>query len=95
MTNEKCLIDKNGTEVRVGDFVRVIEIPRDIVFFEEEEREHVNSMLGEVLEVEEIDEWGCAEVTKWWELGNGMSKSHSLHLSAHEMELVVGLTREV
>jgi len=88
MTSVKAVFDKNGAEVRVGDLVRVVEIPRGIVLFEDEERQCVDSMLGEVFEIEDIDQWGCAEVTKWWELGEGMSKSHSLNLSAHEMELV-------
>jgi hypothetical protein len=95
MNDVRALIDKNGAEVGVGDLVRVIEIPRDIIFFEEEDRQDVSSMLGEVFEIEEIDEWGCAEVTKWWELGDGLSKCHSLHLSAHEMELVKRGAHEV
>jgi hypothetical protein len=86
--NDRVAIDKNGAEVRVGDFVRVVEIPSDITLFNDEERRCVNSMLGEVFEVEEIDPLSCAEVTKWWTLGEGLSMSHSLNLSAQEMELV-------
>jgi hypothetical protein len=79
--------DRNGSSVRVGDFVRVLHIPDD-VRPTHDEAPYVESMLGEVFEVEEIDPLGCAEVTKWWQLGEGHSRSQSLNLSPHEIERV-------
>ena len=54
----------------------------------DEEREDVESMLGETFEVEEIDKHGCAWVTKWWDRGNEERESHSLGLSPAEMVFV-------
>jgi len=48
-----------------------------------EEWECVRSMLGEVFEIYEIDEWGGAWV---------QYQSHSLSLESDEMELVEGQT---
>ena len=49
-----------------------------------EEWECVRSMLGEVFEIYEIDEWGGAWV---------QYQSHSLSLESDEMELVEGQTQ--
>jgi len=48
-----------------------------------EEWKCVRSMLGEVFEIYEIDEWGGAWV---------QYQSHSLSLESDEMELVEGQT---
>ncbi|MEO5824107.1 MAG: hypothetical protein ABIT71_26670 [Vicinamibacteraceae bacterium] len=50
-----------------------------------EDRADLSSMLGEVFEVYEIDEWGQAWVRKSWP---GSHRYHSLGLDAHEMERV-------
>ena len=84
---EKCATDRNGAAVRVGDHVRVVHIPVD-VYPTAEEAPYVNSMLGEIFEVEDIDPLGCAEVTKWWKLDDSHSMSHSLNLAPGEIELV-------
>jgi hypothetical protein len=86
--------DKNGALVRVGDFVRVVQIPDD-VRPTKDEAPLVESMLGEVFQVEDIDPLGCAEVTKWWRLDKGHSRSQSLNLAAHEMERVERKRNEV
>jgi len=63
--------DIDGREIVEGDTVRVLTIDPDIIGkLNDEEREDVESMLGETFEVEEIDKHGCAWVTKWWDRGN-------------------------
>ncbi len=89
--------DKNGTVVQVGDQVRLLglsgkwldELPDD-------ERTKVLSMIGETLEIEEIDEFGHPWVRKAWpDEGAGTCQSHSVALDSSEMELIVGSRREV
>lgn len=83
-------VDRNGNEVKVGSLVRVISIDSSLTdVLPAEEASDVNSMLNEVLEVYEVDEYGCAWVEKWWDRGGGRIESHSLSLSSSEMELVV------
>ncbi len=54
-----------------------------------DEKAQVRSMIGEVFEVEEIDEYGSPWVCKQWpENDQGESLSHSLALRADEMESV-------
>jgi hypothetical protein len=75
--------------VSVGSRVRVLAVPvllkRDLPA---DEWAAVESMLGEVFEVNEIDEWGQAWVQKWWGEGDGVKRSHSIGLDPHEMERV-------
>ncbi|MGD2129215.1 MAG: hypothetical protein PVJ17_07910, partial [Lysobacterales bacterium] len=68
---------------------RVLAIdPKVLDSLPEDERTRVDSMLNEVLEVYEIDEYNQAWVDKRWERGEDCMESHSLGLSAAEMELV-------
>lgn len=54
-----------------------------------EEKRDVLSMIGEVFEVEEIDEYGHPWVRKSWpNEEEGKCHSHSIALERHEMELV-------
>ena len=81
--------DVNGKVVRVGSRVRVLKIPAGVTKnLSDKETRDVNSMLNDVLEVYEIDDYGCAREEKWWDRGEGKSESHSLSLSSVEMELV-------
>jgi len=84
MPEVKQVRDRNGKKVLVGSRVRVVAIA---AFLERdlppEECECVRSMLGEVFEIYEIDEWGGAWV---------QYQSHSLSLESDEMELVEGQT---
>ncbi|WP_454831321.1 hypothetical protein [Pseudoxanthomonas wuyuanensis] len=82
--------DKHGNIVGVGTRVRLIgltgqwleDLPAD-------EKSAVLSMVGEVFEVEEIDEYGQAWVRKSWsDSQGGTCNSHSIGLAAHEMEVV-------
>ena len=68
--------------------MRVLSLPSGVIDrLEAEEVERVMSMIGEVFEVDEIDEYGGAWVVKWWHTGPDRSKSHSLALSAENMEI--------
>lgn len=82
--------DKDGKAVSVGTHVRVLVVPPLDPDLEDEEVERVNSMLGEVFEVYEVDAYGRAWVEKWWCSGSGSSMSHSLALESNEMERVDG-----
>lgn len=83
------LKDKKGNPVNVGDSVQVISFEESILKnLTPEERNDVKSMIGGIFEVEEIDEYGCAWITKWWDRGNGKSESHGLSLSSNDMEKV-------
>jgi hypothetical protein len=81
--------DRNGKTVCVGSRVRVLSIDPGVLDpLSEEERICVESMLNEILEVYDIDEYDQAWVDKCWECEGGVIESHSLGLSAEEMELV-------
>ncbi len=82
--------DSNGRLVKVGSRVRVIalsgkwldELPPD-------EKQDVLSMIGEVFEVEEIDEYGHPWVRKSWPNEvEGQCHSHSVALEPQEMAVV-------
>jgi len=83
-------LDRNGTLVSVGSLVRVLKLSGN--WFDElppEERARVESMIGEVFPVEEIDEFGQPWVRKSWPNdAEGTCMSHSVALEADEMELV-------
>ena len=74
----------------VGTLVRVVQLSGS--WFEQlppEERVRVESMIGEVFPVEEIDEHGQPWVRKSWPNEvEGTCQSHSVALEPSEMELV-------
>jgi hypothetical protein len=75
--------------VTVGSQVRLLALPMFLKpDLPAEEWAALESMLDEVFQVIEIDEYGRAEVEKSWDCGDGVSRSHSLWLDAHEMERV-------
>ncbi len=81
--------DKYGRPVVVGSKVRVVQLARSFIDkLPDDEAENVRSMLGEVFEVYEIDEYGSPWVEKVWHLPGGKSNSHSVALASSEMELV-------
>jgi hypothetical protein len=53
-----------------------------------EEWVRLEGMVGEVFEVQEVDEDGRAWIEKWFDEPDGIRSSHSLALNANEMELV-------
>lgn len=90
--NPRQPVDRNGTVVAVGDLVRVVSLSGD--WFEKlpsDERERVESMIGEILEVDEIDGHGQPWVSKCWHNEeSGTALAHSVALEPSEMEFVSG-----
>lgn len=81
--------DIKGSKIFVGARVKVLFIDQSIMSeLTESEVKDINSMLGEIFEVYEIDDYGQAWVEKWWHSGDGKSYAHSLGLSPSELELV-------
>jgi hypothetical protein len=87
MTSPEFVTDIDGAKVRLGDTVRVLAIDPSIKL-EKDEVEKVNSMIGEEFEVDEIDEHGCAWVTKWWRTTENESEAHGISLTSQQMKLV-------
>jgi len=81
--------DINGKAVYVGTRVRVLRIPDSVLEqLSEAEAEAARAMEGDVLEVQEIDEWGGAWVEKSWHEADGTPISHALGLGPEQMEVV-------
>lgn len=89
-TNRRRPLDCNGVEVRVGSRVRVLSLSGD--WYDKlppDERALVDSMIGEVFVVEEIDDYGQPWVCKRWpDEVAGTCQSHSIALEPNEMLLV-------
>ena len=82
--------DHNGETITVGSRVRVLALGGAwLDYLEADEKKDVLSLVGEILKVEEIDEYGQAWVLKSWDRGSGLAQSHSVALSSVEMEVVV------
>jgi hypothetical protein len=86
-THQPRPIDCNGVTVHVGSRVRVLSLSGE--WYEKlpaDERALVDSMIGEVFEVEEIDEYGQPWVCKRWpDEAAGTCQSHSIALEPQEM----------
>ena len=82
--------DRHGRTVAVGSRVRVVAISQSLIdVLPEGEKEDVKSMVGDVLEVYEIDSHGAPWVEKGWPSESGKTyRSHSVALDSSEMELV-------
>lgn len=82
--------DKHGQPVKVGSKVRLVELsPTFLDSLPQDEIDDVRSMIGDVLEVYEIDDYGCAWVEKGWHYTDqGQYMGHSIGLDFHEMELI-------
>jgi hypothetical protein len=82
-------VDKSGRPVKVGSKVRILGLSESFLGrLPGDEVEDVRSMIGEILEVYEIDDYGSPWVKKWWRLPGGRSFSHSLALASSETEVV-------
>jgi hypothetical protein len=81
-------LDRNGKFIKVGNRVRVLAIPPFDPGLKKKEIARINSMLGEVFKVIDIDEYGHATVEKTWEDAPGVS--HRLALKSNDMERVDG-----
>jgi hypothetical protein len=82
--------DINGRPVDIGDKVRILSLSGQwLDDLPSEEKSDVLSMVGEVFEIEEIDQYGYPWVRKSWpNETNDKCHSHSVALEPHEMELV-------
>ena len=81
--------DSAGRPVRVGSRVRIITLSSKFIdSLPADERAQVSEMIGDVFEVDEIDDAGRAWVTKTWDRGDGTFDSHGIALSPSETELV-------
>ena len=74
----------------VGARVRVVSLSESFLkSLPDDERDDVMSMIGEVFEVYEIDEYGSPWVGKGWNSQNGENyRGHHLALEPAEMEVV-------
>jgi hypothetical protein len=82
--------DRNGNAVQIGVRVRVLSLSgKWMEDLPHDEKDRVLSMIGEVFEIEEIDEYGQPWVGKSWpNEEEGTCQSHSVALDPHEMEVV-------
>lgn len=81
--------DINGINVKVGSHVKILSLnPDDFSHLEQKGLEEVMSMIGEILKVYEVDQYGQAWVTKEWWYAEDDMMSHSIGLSSNEFEVV-------
>jgi hypothetical protein len=89
VTPDRVASDRLGRPVNVGTKVRVLEVGRALKQgLPLDEWHELETMIGEVFEVFEVDEYGSAWVEKLWRDGDGLSRSQTLALRAHELEVV-------
>ena len=78
-----------GRKVRTGDRIRIIGFSKKFMdTLPPEEHDQVSEMIGNVFDVEEIDEASQAWVTMWWNSVDGEIDAHGIGLAPSEMELV-------
>ena len=63
------LIDIDGKDLQVGDWVRVIAVPLSISDMQTETKDAFSRAVGETLQIESVDESGCLELDFWPKLG--------------------------
>lgn len=82
--------DRHGNPVQLGSRVRLLSLSGDwLKNLPPDEKEDVLSMVGQVFEVEEIDDYGHPWVRKSWpDWAAGTCRSHSIALEPCEMELI-------
>jgi hypothetical protein len=87
MTKNIC--DRNGTPVKIRTKVRLLSFPEWLLSKEpKDESERLESMIGEVFQVCDIDKWGGVWVEKWFNKKDHISYNHSISLDSHEMEVI-------
>ena len=86
----KRATDRNGTVVNVGSLVKLLELRGDwLTQLPAEEQERVLSMVGEVFEVEEVDEAGYPWIHKSFPgPEENMCYGHSIAPESYEIEVV-------
>ncbi len=87
MKSQGFVTDIDGDKVHLGDTVKVLAIDTSIKL-EKDEVEKVMSMVGEEFEVDEIDDYGCVWVTKWWHTTENESEAHGISLTSQQLKLV-------
>ena len=55
-------LDKNGKRIEVGDWVRLTEIPPDVINLPEEIQLVFEKALGKTFQIERFDSYGLAEI---------------------------------
>lgn len=82
--------DRKGRDVKVGSRVRLPGLSGDwLENLPSAEKDDVLSMIGQVFEVEEIDEHGRPWISRSWPNEHeGTCHSHAISLESDEMELV-------
>ena len=82
--------DRFGNDVLVGSRIRLLNLSGN--WFNQlppDEKLRVSSMIGEIFEVEEIDEYGSPWIRKsWHNEEEGTCVGHSIALDPPKMELV-------
>jgi hypothetical protein len=82
------VVDRHGRRACVGSLVRVLGIPPSLQrAVPADEWSELQDMVGEVLPVDDIGEGGVW-VEKTWPSPPTGSYSHSIHLKAHDFEVV-------
>lgn len=89
-TQSAIPVDRHGRAVQLGAKVKLVALHGQLLQdLPAEEKSDVLSMIGEVFEIEEIDEYGQPWVRKSWpDEAEGRCHSHSIALESREMELV-------
>ena len=83
------MIDKHGNQVEVGDIVRVLAIPQCVLdILDGEKRPHIEAMLNNEYEVDELPELEKASVSIWWQHEDGSHGYGGLYMLSNEFELV-------
>ena len=81
--------DHHGRPVVVGTKVRVLKIALSLkANLPSNEWDELQTMVGQVFKVTEVDEYGHPWVEKWWKEADRGSFCHSLALESDEMEVV-------
>lgn len=82
--------DKNGDQVNTGTKVKLLFLLSGEWFdnLPYDEKNDLNSMVGEVFEVEEINEHGKPEIVKWWLEDESRSMCHCLYVEPEQIEIV-------
>ena len=89
MKNQKQPVDCNGNAVFTGDKIKLLKLSESLLSeIPEEEAMILESMIGKIFQIDEIDEFGNTWVNLCVYHGKGMNECHSYNLDSGEMELI-------
>ena len=81
--------DRYGNKVEIGDVVRVLEIPPEVLdSLADDERPHIEAMLNQEYAIDDLPEEGKVSVSISWQEGEGLTAHGGLYMLPHEFELV-------